>query len=77
MIVVEVLTDQHTDDPSQMAPLLDQIESEIGVVMADDTYDGAPIYQTIALYGDDIEVIIPPRVTAVSSGRQSQLSQRD
>ncbi|MEC5218923.1 hypothetical protein RCH09_003898, partial [Actimicrobium sp. GrIS 1.19] len=31
----------------------------------DGAYDGAPTYQTIARYGDDIEVVIPPRKTAV------------
>jgi transposase len=65
MIVAQVLTDQHTDDPSQVAPLLAQIDEEIGQVMADGAYDGAPTYETIAQYGDDIEVVIPPRKTAV------------
>ena len=65
MIVAQVLTDQHTDDPSQVEHLLDQIDEEICKVMADGAYDGAPTYQTIAQYGDDIEVVIPPRKTAV------------
>jgi hypothetical protein len=29
MIVTQVLTDQHTDDPSQVGPLLDQVNEEI------------------------------------------------
>ena len=48
MIVAQVLTDQHTDDPSQVVPLLDQVDEEIDMVMADGAYDGTPIYQTIA-----------------------------
>lgn len=77
MIVAQVLTDQHMDDPSQVGPLLDQVDEEIKKVTADGAYDGAPTYQTIAQYGDDITVVIPPRKTAVP-GTQSRLpSQRD
>ena len=31
-------------------------------------YDGGPTYTTIAAHGDDIEVVISPRSTAVLSG---------
>jgi hypothetical protein len=65
MIVARTLTDQHTDDPSQGGPLLDQIDGPIGRVTADGAYDGAPTYQTVVAHGDDIEVAIPPRSTAV------------
>ena len=61
MIVAQVLTDQHTDDPSQVGPLLDQVEEKNGKVTADGAYDGTPTYQTIARYGDNIETVIPPR----------------
>jgi transposase len=77
MIVAQTLTDQDTDDPSQVAPLLDQIDGRIGRVTADGAYDGAPTYETIAAHGDDIEVVIPPRSTAVLSGEQGPLAQRD
>jgi transposase len=60
-----------------VAPLLDQIDGLIGRVTADGAYDGAPTYGTIAAYGDDIEVVIPPRSTAVLSGEQGPLAQRD
>jgi IS5 family transposase len=43
MIVAQTLTDQDADDPSQVAPLLDQIEDRIARVMADGAYDGAPL----------------------------------
>lgn len=76
MIVTQVLTDQRTDDPSQVGPLLAQVEEEIKKVTADGAYDGAPTYQTIAQYGDDIEVIIPPRKTAVY-GTEPSPNQRD
>jgi hypothetical protein len=71
MIVEHILTDQHTDDPSQVGPLLDQVDEEIDKVTADGAYDGAPTYQTIAQYGDDIEVVIPPRKTAVPGAKSA------
>jgi transposase len=77
MIVAQTLTDQDTDDPSQVEPLLDQIDGGIAKVTADGAYDGAPTYETIAARGDDIEVVIPPRSTAVLSGEQGPLAQRD
>ena len=77
MIVAHTLTDQDADDPSQVAPLLDQIDGPIGRVMADGAYDGSPTYQTIAAHGDAIEVVIPPRATAVPSGEPGPPTQRD
>jgi transposase len=77
MIVAQTLTDQDIDDPSQVAPLLDQIDAGIATVTADGAYDGAPTYVTIAARGDDIEVVIPPRSTAVPSGEPGPPTQRD
>src|ERR1700685_506837 len=68
MIAAQTLTDQDADDPSQVAPLLHQIDGQIVRVTADGAYDGAPTYQTIATHGDRIDVVIPPRLTAVPSG---------
>jgi transposase len=77
IIVAQTLTDQDAGDPSQVTPLLDQIDGRIGRVTADGAYDGAPTYETIATHGDDIEVVIPPRSTAVLTGEQGPLAQRD
>jgi Transposase DDE domain len=77
MIVAQTLTDQDADDPSQVAPLLDQIDGPVGQVTADGAYDGDPTYETIAAHGDGIEVVIPPRSTAVPSGEQGPPTQRD
>jgi hypothetical protein len=77
MIVAQTLTDQDTDDPSQVAPLLDQFDEPIGQVTADGAYDGAPTYQTIAAHGGEIDVVIPPRSTAVRSGEPGSPTQRD
>jgi transposase len=77
MMVAQTLTDQDTDDPSQVAPLLDQIDGGIAEVIADRAYDGSPTYATIAAHGDDIEVVIPPRSTAVPSDEAGPPTQRD
>ena len=77
MIVAQTLTDQAAEDPSQVAPLLDQIGGPIARVTADGAYDGAPTYQTIATHGDDIKVVIPPRATAVPGGEPGPPTQRD
>jgi len=77
MIVAQTLTDQDTDDPSQVGPLLDQIDDPLVQVTADGAYDGAPTYQTIAAHGDGIEVVIPPRSTAVPGGEPGLPTLRD
>ncbi len=77
MIVAQTLSDRDVDDPSPVAPLLDQIDDPIGRVTADGAYDGAPTYQTIAARGEAIDVMIPPRSTAVASAELDPLTQRD
>ena len=77
MIVAQMLTDQDVDDPSQVGPLLDQVDDPIVQVTADGAYDGAPTYQTIAAHGDGITVVIPPRSTAVPNGEPGVPTQRD
>ena len=77
MIVAQTLTDQDADDPSQVAPLLDQIDGRIARVTADGAYDGVPTYQAIVEHGDGIEVVIPPRATAVPTGEPGSPTQRD
>jgi transposase len=77
VIVAQTLTDQDADDPSQVGPLLDQIDDPIVQVTADGAYDGDPTYQTVAAYGDGIKVVIPPRSTAVPSGESGVPTQRD
>ena len=72
-----ILLSTDADDPSQVAPLLNQIDVGIARVTADGAYDGAPTYATIMAHGDDIEAVIPPRSTAVFSGEQGPFAQRD
>jgi hypothetical protein len=77
MIVAQTLTDQDGHNPSQVGPLLDQIDEPIGQVTANGAYDGSSTYQTIAAHSDGIEVVIPPRSTVVPSGDPGPPTQRD
>jgi transposase len=78
MIVAQTLTEKEMGDPSQVGPLLDQIEGDIEQVTADGAYDGAPTYQTVAEHGAHIRIVIPPHVTAVLSDEAGHgPSQRD
>jgi hypothetical protein len=63
--VAQTLTDHDADDPPLVGPQLDQVDGRIVRVTADAAYDGAPTYQTIEAHGDIIDVVIPPRSTAV------------
>jgi hypothetical protein len=65
LIVAHTLTDQDVDDPSQVAPLLDQLNRPIGQFTADGAYDGAPTYQTVMCHSAAAQIVIPPRSTAV------------
>ena len=58
-------------------PLLAQIDERIEKIIADGAYHGAPTYQTIAQRGADIEVVIPPRKTAVPATESHSPNQRD
>jgi hypothetical protein len=65
-IIAHGLTDQNTDDPSQVEPLLSQIDGEIDQFTADGAYDGKPTYQTILQHSSTANIVIPPRSTAVA-----------
>jgi hypothetical protein len=78
IIMAATLTENGEGDPSQVGPLLEQIDAGIGSVTADGAYDGAPAYATIAASAGDMPVIIPPHVTAVLSAEAAACpSQRD
>ncbi|NKL25023.1 IS5 family transposase [Rhizobium leguminosarum] len=77
-IIAHRLTDQGTDDPSQVEPLLSQIDGEIDQFTADGAYDGKPTYQTVLQHSATANVVIPPRSTAVeSNGDTGPPDQRD
>ena len=78
MIMASTLTGSDVGDPSQVAPLLDQIEATITSITADGAYDGMPTYDVVDQRSEGIRVIIPPHLTAVLSAKSEQNpSQRD
>ncbi|WP_431854355.1 transposase [Azospirillum sp.] len=50
-IVAATLTTTRDGEASQVGPLLGQTSGRIGTAMADGTYDGEPIHQTIPEHG--------------------------
>jgi hypothetical protein len=78
MVMASTLTGSDVGDPSQVAPLLDQIEASIASVTADGAYDGMPSYEVVAGHDEDVRVIIPPHATAaLSADAGHNPSQRD
>src|ERR1035437_8766689 len=78
MIMDSTVPGNDVGDPSQVAPLLDQIEATIASVTANGAYDGMPTTAVVAGYGEDVRVIIPPHVTALLSAEaERNPSQRD
>ena len=76
-IIAQRLTDQDTDDPSQVEPLLSQIDGGIDQFTADGAYDGKPTYRSVLQHSATASVVIPPRSTAVESGSAGPPGQRD
>ncbi|MBP2450024.1 hypothetical protein JOH51_007532 [Rhizobium leguminosarum] len=64
-VIAHRLTDQDTTDGSQVEPLLDQIEDEIGQFTGDGAYDGDPTYNAVLRHSVQAKIVIPPRSTAV------------
>ena len=76
-IIAHSLTDQETGDASQVEPLLDQIDGEIGQFTADGAYDGYPIYDAVVRHSAGAKVVIPPRSNAVERPNAQASCQRE
>ena len=76
-IIAHSLTDQETSDASQLQPLLDQIDDEIGQFTADGAYDGTPNYDAVLRHSAGARVVIPPRSNAVERPNAQACCQRD
>lgn len=76
-IIARSLTDQETGDASQLEPLLDQIDDEIGQFTADGAYDGTPTYGAVLRHSAGARVVIPPRSNAVEQPNAQASCQRD
>jgi hypothetical protein len=76
-IIAHQLTEQDTDDPSQVEPLLSQIDGEIDQFTVDGAYDGKPTYRSVLQHSGTASIVIPTRSTAVESGSAGPPGQRD
>jgi len=76
-IIAHSLTDQETGDTSQLGPLLDQIDDEIGQFTADGAYDGYPAYDAVLRHSAGARVVIPPRSNGVERPNAQASCQRD
>jgi len=76
-IIAHRLTDQETGDSSQLEPLLNQINDEIGQFTADGAYDGTPTYDAVLRHSPGAKVAIPPRSNAVERPSAQSCCQRD
>jgi transposase len=76
-IIAHSLTDQDTSDASQVEPLLDQIDDEVGHFTADGAYDGDPTYDAVLRHSGQARVVIPPRSNAMPRQDTELPNQRD
>jgi hypothetical protein len=76
-IIAHSLTDKETGDASQVKPLLDQIDDEIGQFTADGAYDGTPTYEAVLRHGAGAKVVIPPRSNAIKQPNTLASCRRD
>jgi hypothetical protein len=74
VVAVEVTPDD-VGDVSEIPQLLDQIDADVASMTADGAYDGETVYDAVAERHPGAAIIIPPRVTAVTSGTTA--TQRD
>ena len=68
-IVAAALTSKELDDAVQVGPLLDQVTGAVSSVTADGADDQDDVYADVADRHPDAAVIVPPRCTAVLSGK--------
>jgi hypothetical protein len=62
------LSSRFSGDASQVEPLLDQIDGDIGQFTADGAYDGDTTSAAVLQHSAAAQIVIPPRVTAVDGG---------
>jgi len=67
-IICSDLTTDDVGDPTALPDFLDQVDGQVDTFIADGAYDGTPTSNLlVARFGANVEVIIPPPKTAVSS----------
>ncbi|MBL6081665.1 hypothetical protein JMJ56_27120 [Belnapia sp. T18] len=77
-MVASALTDKDTDDGSRVGPLLDQVGGPVASFTGDGAYDRDAVYAAVAARHPAVDVIVPPRSSAVQSDRaRTEPTQRD
>ena len=76
-IIAHSLTDQEAGDASQVEPLLDRIDADIGQFTADGAYDGGSTYGAVLHHSAAARIVILPRITATEGGGAGPPDQRD
>ena len=72
-IVCTDLTKDDVGDPTALPELLDQIETPVSRFLGDGAYDGDPTSDLLMeRFGKDVEIIIPPPITAVASPKAAR-----
>ena len=74
-VVAVELTQDDVGDVSELVGLLDQVATRVASVIADGAYDGETVYVALTDRHPELDIIIPPRATAVPS--MSEATQRD
>ena len=74
LIVAQIVTDGNADDAATVPQLLDQIDGEIALFVADAAYDTRPVYRALEERG--ATVVVPPVKPAVS-GQQKKSDSTD
>ena len=74
-VVAVELTQDDVGDVSELVGLLDQVATRVASVIADGAYDGETVYDAVTNRHPEVDIIIPPRATAVPS--TSGATQRD
>ena len=77
-IAASALTSKDVDDGAGIGALLDHITDPVASFTGDGAYDQDTVYAAVAERHPDAAVIVPPRTTAVPSGRvETAPTQRD
>jgi hypothetical protein len=63
-IQAAMMSDAGMDDGEMLAPLLDQVENDIGSVAGDGAYDKRKVYEVLTRQAPQAQVNIPPREDA-------------
>ena len=72
-----VLTDRFSHDESQVEALLAQIDEPIDHFSADGAYDETPVYNSVIEHSPAVDVVIPPRSTAVLNDKAAAMRNRN